>query len=163
MCIRDSVTTLAHSSGEWIRGRLKIGTEGTNKGVNPNQALGSSISYMRRYALAAIVGVIQDDDDDASSSNGNTQQRQEAPPPRTAVDPQKQAIIAAIQKGEETLDLNEFERRNSRMKHLGNFDLGKASIQKLEKFREHLLDKWRAKVEVDAAEAINGDVVKESK
>jgi len=157
------VTTLAHSSGEWIRGRLKIGTEGTNKGVNPNQALGSSISYMRRYALAAIVGVIQDDDDDASSSNGNTQQRQEAPPPRTAVDPQKQAIIAAIQKGEETLDLNEFERRNSRMKHLGNFDLGKASIQKLEKFREHLLDKWRAKVEVDAAEAINGDVVKESK
>ena len=56
------VTTLAHSSGEWIRGRLKIGTEGANKGVNANQALSSSISYMRRYALAAIVGVIQDDD-----------------------------------------------------------------------------------------------------
>ena len=65
------VTTLAHSSGEWIRGRLKIGTEGTNKGVNPNQALGSSISYMRRYALAAIVGVIQDDDDGNASSGNN--------------------------------------------------------------------------------------------
>ncbi len=157
------VTTLAHSSGEWIRGRLKIGTEGANKGVNLNQALGSSISYMRRYALAAIVGVIQDDDDGHSSSgNGNTQQRQEAPPPRPRIDPEKQDIIAAIQKGEETLALNEFERNNSRKKHLGNADLSKASIPKLEKFREHLLDKWRDKVEVDAAEAINGDVVKET-
>ena len=40
------------------------------------------------------------------------------------------------------------------MKHLGNFDLGKASIQKLEKFREHLLGKWQAKVKVVAAEAL---------
>ena len=149
------VTTLAHSSGEWIRGRLKIGTEGANKGVNANQALGSSISYMRRYALAAIVGVIQDDDDgNASSSNGNTQKREEAPPPRTAVNTKKQKVIAAIQKGEETLDLNEFERRNSRMKHLSNIDLSKASIPELEKFREHLLGKWQAKVKVVAAEAL---------
>ena len=49
------------------------------------------------------------------------------------------------------------------MKHLSNIDLGKASIPELEKFREHLLGKWKDKVEVDAAEAINGDVVKESK
>ena len=121
---------------------------------------------MRRYALAAIVGVIQDDDDgNASSGNGNTQQRQQAPPPRPRIDPKKQALIAAIQKGEETLDLNEFEQRNSRMKHLGNFDLSKALIPKLEEFRKHLQDKWRDKVTLlafDAAEAINGDVVKES-
>lgn len=149
------VTTLAHSSGEWIKGYLRISTEGANKGVNANQALGSSISYMRRYALAAIVGVIQDDDDgNASSGNGNTQQRHEAPPQRPRVDSHKQPIIAAIQKGEETLDLNEFELRNSRMKHLGNFDLGKASIQKLEKFRKHLQDKWRAKSEKDNSEAV---------
>jgi hypothetical protein len=157
------VTTLAHSSGEWIRGRLKIGTEGANKGVNTNQALGSSISYMRRYALAAIVGVIQDDDDgNASSGHNNNQQRQQEPPPRPRIDPKKQALIAAIQKGEETLDLNEFELKNSRMKHLGNFDLSKALISNLEDFREHLLMKWENKVARDAAEAINGDVVKES-
>ena len=48
------------------------------------------------------------------------------------------------------------------MKHLGNFDLSKALIPKLEEFRKHLQDKWRDKVTVDAAEAINGDVVKES-
>ena len=160
------VTTLAHSSGEWIRGHLRISTEGANKGVNANQALGSSISYMRRYALAAIVGVIQDDDDgNASSGNGNTQQRQQAPPPRPRIDPKKQALIAAIQKGEETLGRNEFELKNSRMKHLGNFDLNMASIPNLEDFRTHLQGKWRDKVTLlafDAAEAINGDVVKES-
>ena len=162
------VTTLAHSSGEWIRGRLKIGTEGANKGVNANQALGSSISYMRRYALAAIVGVIQDDAD-GNGSRGTqkrfalpkdtdqplyTRTKNDTPPPRPRVDPQKQSIIAAIQKGEETLDLNEFERRNSRMKHLSNIDLSKATVPELEKFREHLLGKWQAKVKVVAAEAL---------
>ena len=163
------VTTLAHSSGEWIKGYLRISTEGANKGVNLNQALGSSISYMRRYALAAIVGVIQDDDDgNGSSGNGNTQQRQQAPPPpkKYAGDPttdrDKNAIISAVEKGEKILARNEFERNNSRKKHLGNVDLNKASVHQLVKFREHLLMKWENKVARDAAEAINGDIVQEA-
>ena len=161
------VTTLAHSSGEWIKGYLRIGTEGANKGVNLNQALGSSISYMRRYALAAIVGVIQDDDDgNAFSGNGNTQQRQQAPPPPPKKDPttdrDRNAIISAVEKGEKILARNEFERNNSRKKHLGNVDLNKASVHQLEKFREHLLTKWQNKVAVDAAEAINGEIVQEA-
>ena len=160
------VTTLAHSSGEWIKGYLRISTEGANKGVNLNQALGSSISYMRRYALAAIVGVIQDDDDgNASSGNGNTQQRQQAPPPPKKVpntDRDRNAIISAVLKGEKILDRNEFEAKNSREKHLGHADLKKASIPQLEKFREHLLTKWQNKVAFDAAEAINGEIVQEA-
>ena len=161
------VTTLAHSSGEWIRGQLTIGTDGANKGVNLNQALGSSISYMRRYALAAIVGVIQDDDDgNASSGNGNTQQRQQESPPPPKKDPNtdrdRNAIISAIEKGEKILDRNEFERNNSRKKHLGVVDLNKASAHQLVKFREHLLMKWENKVARDAAEAINGDIVQEA-
>ena len=172
------VTTLAHSSGEWIKGYLRISTEGANKGVNLDQALGSSISYMRRYALAAIVGVIQDDDDgNASSGNGNTQQRQQAPPPpkkdpttdrirseipESASSRNKRAIVLAVEKGEKILAINEFERNNSRKKHLGNVDLYKASISQLEKFREHLLMKWENKVARDAAEAINGEIVQEA-
>ena len=152
------VTTLAHSSGEWIRGQLTIGTDGANKGVNLNQALGSSISYMRRYALAAIVGVIQDDDDaHTSSGNGHNQARR---------DSAKDDLIAlqrAINKGEDMLALNDFERSNSRKKHLGNADLSKASIQDLEKFRKHLGDKWRKKVAADAAETLDGEIVEEAK
>jgi len=51
-------TTLAHSSGEWIRSDLPV----LAKDVSP-QAQGSGITYARRYALAAIVGLAQIDDD----------------------------------------------------------------------------------------------------
>jgi hypothetical protein len=52
------VTTLAHSSGEWMRGTLPVVTKD-----NGPQAQGSGITYARRYALAAIVGLAQIDDD----------------------------------------------------------------------------------------------------
>jgi hypothetical protein len=52
------VTTLAHSSGEWMRGVLPVVTKD-----NGPQAQGSGITYARRYALAAIVGLAQIDDD----------------------------------------------------------------------------------------------------
>jgi hypothetical protein len=65
------ITTLAHSSGEWMRGRL------TMKPVkNDPQGIGSTITYARRYALAAMVGVAPEDDDGNSASgrqpNGTT-------------------------------------------------------------------------------------------
>jgi hypothetical protein len=51
-------TILAHSSGEWVRSTTPILT----KDDSP-QAQGSGITYARRYALAAIVGLAQIDDD----------------------------------------------------------------------------------------------------
>ncbi len=51
-------TTLAHGSGEWIRSDLPIRAKDTSP-----QAQGSAITYARRYALAAIVGLAQIDDD----------------------------------------------------------------------------------------------------
>ena len=52
------VTTLAHASNQWIRGRL------TMKPVKADpQTLGSCITYGRRYTLAAMVGVAPEDDD----------------------------------------------------------------------------------------------------
>ena len=51
-------TILIHESGEWISGELKI------KPDKPGpQALGSAITYGRRYALASMVGVCINDDD----------------------------------------------------------------------------------------------------
>ena len=52
------VTTLLHTSGQWIRGRLKVPITK----VDP-QAVGSSITYGRRYALSAILGICPEDDD----------------------------------------------------------------------------------------------------
>ncbi len=52
------VTTLLHSSGQWIRGKLQM------KPVkNDPQGIGSCITYARRYALSAMVGIAPEDDD----------------------------------------------------------------------------------------------------
>lgn len=51
-------TTLTHSSGQWVSGSLSM------KPVKADpQGIGSAISYARRYALAAMVGIYQEDDD----------------------------------------------------------------------------------------------------
>jgi len=52
------ITTLIHSSGQWIRGRLHM------RPTKPDpQGVGSVLTYCRRYSYAAIVGVAQVDDD----------------------------------------------------------------------------------------------------
>lgn len=76
------VTTLAHSSGEWIRGVLPVVTKD-----NGPQAQGSGITYARRYALAAIVGLAQIDDD-AEAAQARAK-------PEPATDPSVLASIAA--------------------------------------------------------------------
>ena len=55
ICLR---TTLMHSSGQWIASQLTMKAEN----VSP-QKIGSVITYARRYALAALLGVGQEDDD----------------------------------------------------------------------------------------------------
>lgn len=57
------VTWLLHESGEWIRGELFLPVAKKDP-----QAFGSALSYARRYALAAIVGISSDDDDDAEQA-----------------------------------------------------------------------------------------------
>jgi hypothetical protein len=52
------ITMLMHTSGQWIKSVLPLMIEKVT-----SQGLGSAISYSRRYALAAIVGVYQEDDD----------------------------------------------------------------------------------------------------
>lgn len=56
------VSILMHSSGQWIKSTLPV--------INANktsQGQGSGITYCRRYALAALVGCVQDDDDAEAS------------------------------------------------------------------------------------------------
>lgn len=67
---RVTVTTiLTHSSGEWISTDLTM----TSAQSTP-QAIGSCITYARRYALASLVGVAPEDDDGEGAqgrTNGN--------------------------------------------------------------------------------------------
>ena len=55
-------TMLVHNSGEWIKSevRMPIG------GKKDAQAVGSSITYGRRYGLSAILGISVEADDDGN-------------------------------------------------------------------------------------------------
>ena len=58
-------TVLGHSSGEYISSMcvMPIAKLQGGGGSNPAQIMGASITYMRRYQYAAIIGLAQDDTD----------------------------------------------------------------------------------------------------
>lgn len=60
------ITTLGHSSGQWMRSELPVIVT-----KNDAQGLGSALTYMRRYSLAAMVGVAPDDDDDGNAASAS--------------------------------------------------------------------------------------------
>lgn len=71
-------TMLLHTSGQWIRGEVSC----TAKDDSP-QAVGSAITYLRRYALQSFAGVAPEDDDAEAAQgrgNGATHKQQQAPP-----------------------------------------------------------------------------------
>jgi hypothetical protein len=57
-------TMILHSSGEWIASELALPV---GERATP-QAIGSAISYGRRYGLAALCGVVSDTDDDGNAA-----------------------------------------------------------------------------------------------
>jgi hypothetical protein len=89
------VTTLAHSSGEWIRGYLPI----LSKDSGP-QGQGSGITYARRYALAAIVGLAQiDDDAEAAQARGKPEAKPDPDLAKKVAECQTLADLTALFKG----------------------------------------------------------------
>lgn len=79
-------TVLMHSSGQWISGEMPV-----RPVKNDPQGMGSALTYARRYALQAIVGVAAEDDDGEAamnrSGNGAIKQAREAEKP-TVHDPE---------------------------------------------------------------------------
>jgi hypothetical protein len=59
------LTSLIHESGAMVVGRVAIPSGGDIK------ELGSAITYLRRYALQALLGIAAEDDDDGSRAVGD--------------------------------------------------------------------------------------------
>jgi len=57
-------TTLLHSSGQWLRGKLSL-----NPTKLDPQGVGSSMTYGRRYAMCALLGIAADEDDDGGGGS----------------------------------------------------------------------------------------------
>ena len=79
--LRVSVETLLiHTSGQWIRGTVSVAAK-----EDSPQAVGSCITYLRRYALQSFVGVAPEDDDgEAAEGRKNGGLRSALPMPAAA-------------------------------------------------------------------------------
>jgi ERF superfamily len=60
------VTRLLHRSGEWMETSIPLPAPGGDP-----QAFGSAVTYLRRYAVTALLGIASDEDDDANRAAGN--------------------------------------------------------------------------------------------
>lgn len=91
------VTILMHSSGEYIETDPVF----AQPAKNDPQAMGSVITYLKRYSLSAVFGITSDEDDDGNKAtfgnNGQKQQPQTQPQmnlPKMISDAQIKAIGA---------------------------------------------------------------------
>lgn len=102
-------TILTHASGQWIKSEMPLiykkadpndmNEDGKKKKSNEIQALGSSLTYSRRYALSAMVGIAPSEDDDGNTA-GNPQQSSSKPEASKQVISDKQvAFLYAKLKG----------------------------------------------------------------
>lgn len=90
-------TMLMHKSGEWILSAITLKAT-----KDDAQGAGSAITYARRYALSAIVGIATEDDDDGNQSarqggkdhkpSGRQAQRDDAPPAPPPPTEQNQSV-----------------------------------------------------------------------
>lgn len=55
-------TRLLHSSGQWVESTYPV------CGLDTHQKMGSALTYARRYAIFAMVGVAGEDDDDGNTA-----------------------------------------------------------------------------------------------
>src|SRR5271169_2681095 len=129
----DGLTTvLMHSSGEWLQATSKM----TPKDATP-QGQGSAITYLRRYALSAVLGLATEDDDDgnAASAPAKAPAASKAAPTKRPNPPvykspgareldAKTRIVSLVDKLLDTVPVTEMSRED-KAKHYGD------AVQKL--------------------------------
>lgn len=93
-------TRIFSKKGEYIEDTAALPTITSTKN-NAAQTLGMSITYMRRYALCAMLGITSDEDVDANI-NGTTQGSDKPTPPKQEARPKQPAKLAFEPKGGET-------------------------------------------------------------
>jgi hypothetical protein len=117
-------TILAHESGEWISGKYPLKPV---KADDP-QALGSALTYARRYTLAAILGIVTEDDDAEGAMGRKAEIRQ-----KPAVKPAQPASpVGAVKKpvtAEQLKKLEIFQKAGKNIKNL--VDAHKWKVAKL--------------------------------
>ena len=159
----ELVTMLAHSSGEWIRGAMKLAPK-----VWDAQGVGSAMTYFRRYALAAIVGVVSDEDDDGNEATGRNEagsepRRPQSPAPTTPPAKSNPPAVKLISEAEAKTLVNECQLRGITGRAL--LDEIKAHFPHAKRLGDLPADayndcyEWIIKQEIPKRDAIEAEVV----
>lgn len=84
-------TILAHSSGEWIAESLTMTAQ-----QNTPQAVGSTITYGRRYGLSSMVGIAPEDDDGEAATARGFGASESMPRPVPVADKSAQVAVGEV-------------------------------------------------------------------
>lgn len=87
-------TMLLHTSGESISG-----TASARPTKQDPQGVGSCLTYLRRYGLSAMIGVVCDEDDDGNAASKPTQPQRPAPQKPTPQKPKGKPTGPMVQNG----------------------------------------------------------------
>jgi len=100
----ELVTIVFHvETGETIESKTAIPQGVQLKGMNDFQVLGSAISYLRRYCISSILGIVSDKDTDAGGEQIKVEVKNESK--KVAIDDKRLAkALKAITEGEYTTD-----------------------------------------------------------
>lgn len=130
------ITRICHGE-QWIESEVRVIVElrESREGkqvLTQVQALGSAITYLRRYCLSSLVGVAPDDDDDGAGAEGVDVQRypepRRAPQPPPSREPQREPPRQPQPAQEPTTDA-EAHARKLLLSATTPAELGKAGVE----------------------------------
>ena len=124
-------TVLHHVSGEKIEGTYPI-----NPTKADPQGYGSAMTYARRYALCALLGIVADDDDDGNAASQ---------PPKVKEPTPEQKARAAADKYIERIDLSKTVQEADAV--VADMNKGKMAVLFPEYYAE-VIEEHKAKVQM---------------
>ena len=108
-------TRLTHSSGQWIESQYPLPLA-----TDRPQAMGSALTYARRYCLSAIVGIASEEDDDGNEGQkAGDEQRQAGVPQPRKVEP---GLTSGLTKTALTTELRKVAAEIAAIDGLGSLD-----------------------------------------
>lgn len=147
------VTMLSHASGEWIRSTLAMPVK-AERGRSDAQALGSAVTYGRRYGMMAVTGLVAEDDDGNGAGSNHDRRYQNEPPPREQ--PRSQSANSNAPAGD-SVELADLRRMIANAKGSAEMDRAKAYIQSKmpagHPDRATAISEWTARDQANAAAA----------
>lgn len=81
-------TILMHKSGQFIKATYSM-----NPKDGSPQALGSTLTYARRYAISAVLGIATEDDDDGNVASGKVEEKTAKDNPKVYTPTYKKGVV----------------------------------------------------------------------